>query len=280
VKTKLITILLWTAIVVPAQLFSEVPQSGRNSSSLQFSTTAGAPAEFDALADVLAVPSATPRGPQDLLQDYDEAMALITQQFSGKVAAIAGAVQRGELSREQGEDISAEQYQMAQMQFSLLSALREMLGQDLARAAATPRSTAKPEQESEVVMVALPFSSLQLNSSVIEYLDLSSAQVSSIQEVMSEERQSLKPLMAQLQTTREQLLAVSEQGQAKNAKEVKTLAALQARNLTKLIVANSQMRTRIYKLLSPQQQKKLDEFQKSTGPALGGPAERVADLKK
>jgi Spy/CpxP family protein refolding chaperone len=268
VKTKLITILLWTVIAVPAKMFSEVPQSGRNASSLQVGSSAEAPAASDALADVLAVPSATPRGPQDLLQEYDAGMALITQQFSGKVAAIAGAVQRGELSREQGEDISAEQYQMAQMQFDLLSALRDMLNQDLARAAAVPHPNPKPEQESEVVMVALPFSSLQLNHSVIEYLDLSSAQVSSIQKVMSEERQALKPLMAQMQTTREQLLAVSEQGQTKNDKEVKTLAALQARNLTKLIVANSRMRTRIYQLLSPQQQKKLDEFQKSTRASL------------
>jgi Spy/CpxP family protein refolding chaperone len=268
VKTKLITILLWTIIAVPARSFSEVPQSGRNASSLQVASSAEAPAASEALSNVLAVPSATPRGPQDLLQDYEAGMALITQQFSGKVAAIAGAVQRGELSREQGEDISAEQYQMAQMQFDLLSALREMLDQDLARAAVAPHPNPKPDQESEIVTVELPFSSLQLNASVIEYLDLSSAQVSSIQEVMSEERQALKPLMAQLQTTREHLLAVSEQGQTKNEKEVKTLAALQARNLTKLIVANSRMRARIYQLLSPQQQRKLDDFQKSTRASL------------
>jgi Spy/CpxP family protein refolding chaperone len=268
VKNKLISILLWTVIAVPAKMFSELPQSGRNASSLQVGSNAEAPAASDALADVLALPSATPRGPQDLLQDYEEGMAFITQQFSGKVAAIAGAVQRGELSREQGEDISAEQYQMAQMQFDLLSALREMLDQDLARAAVAPQPNPKQEKESEIVMVALPFSSLQLNHSVIEYLDLSSAQVSSIQEVMSEERRTLQPLMAQLQTTREQLLAVSEQGQNKNDKEVKTLAALQARNLTKLIVANSRMRARIYQLLSPQQQKRLDEFQKSTRASL------------
>lgn len=279
-KTKLITVLLSTVVIaLSAQSFSEVPLSGHNPPVLA-TNTSQTTAASDTLANVLAVPSATPRGPQDLLHDYEEGMEFITQQFSSKVAAIAGAVQRGELSREQGENISAEQYQMAQMQFSLLSALREMLDQDLARAAAAPQPTPKPEQESEIIMVALPFSSLQLNPSVIEYLDLSSAQVRSIEEVMVEERQTLRPLMAQLQTTREQLLAVTEQGKTRNEKEVKTLAALQARNLTKLIVANSQMRRRIYQLLSPQQQKKLDEFQKSTGPALSGSAERVADLEK
>ena len=68
--------------------------------------------------------------------------------------------------------------------------------------------------------------------------------------------------MAELQDTREQLLSVTQQGQTKADREVKSLAATQARNLTKLIVANSQMRTKIYQLLSPTQQKKLDEIQR------------------
>lgn len=111
-------------------------------------------------------------------------------------------------------------------------------------------------------MVALPFSSLQLNPSVIEYLDLSSAQVESIEKLLSDERHNLIPLMAKMQQTREQLLNVTDQGQTIDNKEVKALAATQARNLSKLIVSNSQMRTKIYQLLSPTQQKKLDEFQR------------------
>ena len=111
-------------------------------------------------------------------------------------------------------------------------------------------------------MVALPFSSLQLNPSVIEYLDLSSAQVEAIEKLMSDESRSLLPLMARMQETRAQLLNVTDRGQSKDDKEIKVLAAAQARNLTELIVANSQMRTKIYQLLSPTQQKKLDEFQR------------------
>ena len=260
-KIKLSTILLWTTIAISGQSFAEVPDN--NAQSSPAISTAEPSVASDALTNVLAAPSATPRGPQDQLQDYEAGMVSITQQFSAKIAVIAGAVQRGELSREQGEDISAEQYEMAQMQFNLLSALHEMLAQDLARAAAAPQSARKPSQENEIVMVALPFSSLQLNPSVIEYLDLSPAQVRSIQQLMSDERSTLEPLMAQLQTIREQLLSITEQDQTRNEKEVKALAAVQARNLTKLIVANSRMRARIYQLLSPQQQRKLDEFQKS-----------------
>lgn len=253
-KSKFIVMFLATALAMADRSFAEVLRTGSNAR----------PSIIEAanLATVLAVPSATPRGPQDLLQDYAEGMRSITQQFSARVAAIAGAVQRGELSREQGESLSAEQYQSAQMQFDLLSALREILQQDIARSAAPPRPTLDTAAQDEIVMVALPYSSLQLNPSVIEYLDLSSTQVESIEKLLSDERRTLVPLMAQMQETREQLLSATEQGQTMDNKEVKALAATQARSLTKVIVSNSQMRTKIYQLLSPTQQRKLDEFQR------------------
>lgn len=251
--TKLIVLFLGTVIAIPIQSFSQSWPASTSQTS-----TSGA----SVLASILAIPSADLRGPQDVLQDYAEGMQSITQQFSARVGQIAAAVNRGELSGEQAEEITAEQYQLAQMQFDVLSASREFLQQDIARAAAAPRPAPDSSAQSEIVVVALPFSSLELNPSIIEYLDLSSAQVESIQEIMSQERRSLVPLMAQMQQTREQLLNATEQGRTSDSKEVRALAGTQARNLTKLIVANSQMRTQIYQLLSPTQQKKLDEFQR------------------
>lgn len=245
--------LLAAVLVTAGELFSQESTSG---TGIGLGTT-----ESDILASVLAIPSSEPRGPQDLVQDYEEGMQFITQQFSARVAQIAAAVKLGELSREQAEEITAEQYQLAQMQFNVLSALREMLQQDIARAAAVPRPALNSGARSEIVMVALPFSSLQLNPSIIEYLDLSSAQVEAIEKLMSDESRSLVPLMARMQETKAKLVNVTNRGEIKDEKEIELLAAAQARNLTELIVANSQMRTKIYQLLSPTQQKKLDEFQ-------------------
>jgi len=132
------------------------------------------------ITDVLSAASALPRGPREILEEYQAEMARITQSFSGRMAAIAQAVQNGQLSSEQGQRLSTEQYQMAQMQFDLLSAWRDMLEQDLAR---TP--SAKPEPAastaSEIVMVALPFSSLQLNPSLAQYLELTPSKSGAIQ---------------------------------------------------------------------------------------------------
>jgi hypothetical protein len=49
-------------------------------------------------------------------------------------------------------------------------------------------------------------------------------------------------------------------------KEIKALAEAQAAMLTKLILANSRMQARIYKLLSREQQEKLDAFRQSSEP--------------
>lgn len=140
-KTKLIAILLWTILTTSHLSFAEAPREGANVPAPQLTTTSEA--AWESLAAVLSAPSPTPRGPQDLLQDYEAGMVAVAQEFSGKLAVIAGAVQRGELSREQGEEISGEQYQLAQMQFAVLSALREMLAQDLARTAASLHADAK-----------------------------------------------------------------------------------------------------------------------------------------
>jgi hypothetical protein len=48
----------------------------------------------------------------------------LTQKFSATLATIADAAKRGDLSSEQAREMSAEQYQLTQMQFELLSLWR------------------------------------------------------------------------------------------------------------------------------------------------------------
>jgi Spy/CpxP family protein refolding chaperone len=199
---------------------------------------------------------------QEKPEDYEGAMTAITQRFSATLATIAEAVQQGKISSEQGREMSAEQYQLTQMQFELLSLWRELEQADMARIPDAPANSA-PTQDSEIVMVALPFSSLQLNSSLTEYLSLTPSQIAAIQQVMVVERESLQPLMTQMRITREKLLATS--GDRTNEKEVKNLAHAEAALLAKLIVANARMQSKIYRILSPDQQKKLGDLERTQG---------------
>jgi hypothetical protein len=212
-------------------------------------------------------PAVVPADPKQALHDYDSVMLAITQKFSATLAGIAEAVTRGELSSEQARETSIEQYQLTLMQFGLVSLWREIGEKDSARIP-DGQATSDPGQENEIVVVALPFSSLQLNPTLVEYLNLSQSQVEAIQQLMMQEQQNLEPLMAELRTTRAKLLAVSSEHV--NEKEVKGMADREANVLAKLIVANACMQSKIYKILSPDQQKKLSDLERTQGMVTTG----------
>jgi Spy/CpxP family protein refolding chaperone len=197
--------------------------------------------------------------PKQVLQDYDSLMIALTQKFSATLATIAEAAKGGELSSEQAREMSAEQYHLAHMQFELLSLWRGIEEQDLARTP-DPQAYPAPTQENEVVTVALPFSSLQLNPSLAKYLNLTPTQVEAIQQIMTREQRNFVPLIKELRVTREKLAIGSEHI---NEKQVKALADTEASLLARLIVANARMQTKLYKLLSPEQQKKLSDLERT-----------------
>jgi hypothetical protein len=260
-KTKLfVSLLLLTAAMAPCAL-ATADGGDRNlhPGRGQLFVT---PLDDPAVKEVPPNPAAVPSDPRQVLQDYDSLMIALTQKFSATLATIAEAVKRGEVSSEQAREMSAEQYQLTHMQFDLLSLRRGIEEQDLAR---IPDVEAKPDsaQANEVVMVALPFSSLQLNPSLVTYLSLTPSQVEAIQRVMMWEQHGLEPLMTQLRTTRERLLAIGNEHL--NARHVKALADTEASLLARLIVANARMQSKIYKILSPEQQKKLSDLERTQG---------------
>lgn len=251
-KAKLIlVVILITAIPVlsPAQTRSGADSAPTN--------PAGAPdSQVPDSGPVPAAPASP--GPQQVLQEYEGAMVAITQNFSANLAGITEAVQQGKMNSEEGKTSSAEQYLIAQMQFQLLSAWRQMEKQDTAKVLAPDdKSEAAPTDDNEIVLVELPFSSFELTAAVAEHLSLTQSQKEAIQQVMTRERHHMEPLMAQLRSAREKLLALDPQHS--NRKEIKTLADAQAALLAKFIVANARMQSEIYKLLTPEQQRKLDD---------------------
>jgi len=257
-KKLFFSLLLLTAAVAPGAL------AATDGGDRNFHTGRGqllvTSVDDPAVKDVPTSPAVVPNDPKQVLQDYDSLMIALTQKFSATLATIAEAAKRGDLSSEQAREMSAEQYQVTHMQFELLSLWRGIEEQDLTR---IPDVEAKPDstQESEVVMVALPFSSLQLNPSLATYLSLTSSQVEAIQQVMMREQHSLEPLMTALRTAREKLLAIGSEHV--NEKQVKALADTEASLLARLIVANARMQSKIYKIFSPDQQKKLSDLERT-----------------
>ena len=192
-------------------------------------------------------------------------MIAITRNFSAKLAGITEAAQEGKMSSEEAKNTSSEQYLMAQMQFQLLSAWRQLDEQRLAKVQVPmpdDNNEASPSNDdNEIVLVELPFSSFELTAAVAEHLNLTQPQKKAIQQVMTDERHLLEPLTAQSRSIKEKLLELDPQHS--NKKEVKTLADAQAALLAKFIVANARMQSEIYQLLTPEQQRKLDDLKRS-----------------
>src|SRR5256885_534674 len=257
-KTRMFLSLLLLAAVVPGALAAadeaETKAHSRRDSVVVI------PVEDPAVTNVPTNTAIVPNDPKQVLRDYDSLMIALTQKFSATLATIADAAKRGDLTSEQAREMSAEQYQLTHMQFELLSLWRGIEEQDLARVPDVEAKLAST-QENEVVMVALPFSSFQLNPSLATYLSLTPSQVEAIQRVMMWEKHNLEPLMTDLRTTREKLLAIGSEHL--NAKQVKALADTEASLLARLIVANARMQSKIYKILSPEQQKKLSDLERT-----------------
>ncbi len=190
----------------------------------------------DAVTDVLAQDEVIPRGPTDVLNDYENQMTAVSEWLTGQLGAILQAVDRGELTREQGEYFIGERYETATMQFQLMRARYAILAHEIAATPVAPKD-AMPAQSGQAVVLALPFSSLQLDPSLAQYLGLNTQQVSAIQDLMSKERSKIEPVIAQFRTTQQELLATTQNRQSSD-KKVQSLADAQAHLLTKLIAAN------------------------------------------
>jgi len=258
-KTTLFcSLLLLAAVVTPGAL--SAADEGERNSHIGREQSLVTPVEDPAITSVPKDSTVQASDPKEVLQDYDSLMIALTQKFSATLATIADAVKRGEVSSEQAREMSAEQYQLTHMQFELLSLWRGIEEQDSARVADV-QATPDPAQESEVVTVALPFSSLQLNPSLAAYLNLTATQVEAIQQVMTREQPSFEPLITELRVTRDKLLAIGSEHI--NAKQVKALADTEASLLARLIVANARMQSKIYNILSPDQQKKLSDLERT-----------------
>jgi len=122
----------------------------------------------------------------------------------------------------------------------------------------------------EMALVAMPFSSLQLSPSLVEYLGLTATEVKAIQKLMDQERPTTESLMHELRTTSGELGTAIQQGQNNgNERPAQSLAARQARLLKQLMTANSRLQRRINDVLDPRQRKKLDSFRRTSEVTVG-----------
>ena len=98
------------------------------------------PSDAPRVAAIVRSQPQEPAGPGDILRNYEQGMAIVSQQTYVELAQVAEAVRQGQIGREQAEHFSYEIYQTGMMQFQLLSTLHQILESDVVKA--TQRSGA------------------------------------------------------------------------------------------------------------------------------------------
>jgi hypothetical protein len=110
------------------------------------------------LAELIAVRPELPLGPIDVLKEYEHGMALIAQGMSADVVDISRAQEANQVTREQAEYMIGERYQIAMMQYQVLSALHDALERDVAQEATREKRARGGAGPDTAVVVALPSS--------------------------------------------------------------------------------------------------------------------------
>ncbi len=124
-------------------------------------------------------------------------------------------------------------------------------------------SSAEVQISGDTLVVSPPDSSADVPTPMVEYLDLTPVQIVAIQAQIEQQRVQAQSLIEQLTNNRRELIETTLQGRF-DIRQVRKLAAQQARILEPLVVANARLHTEIYKILTVEQQKKLDEMRKET----------------
>jgi hypothetical protein len=115
----------------------------------------------------------------------------------------------------------------------------------------------------DTLVVSPPDSSPDVPTAIVKYLDLTPLQIAAIQAQIAVQRGQVQSLMEQLTNNRWELMATTLKGQV-DIRQVRKLAAQQTRILEPLVVANARLQTEIYKILTVEQQRKLDGMRKET----------------
>jgi len=111
------------------------------------------------LSDVIARQPEMPLGPQDILISYEVARSLVVEKIPADFSVIMQARQTNQINREQAEYLllqMLQSYQMAMMQYQVLSALHDVLKHDIDEAAGQQARQSLKATSSDTVLV-VPF---------------------------------------------------------------------------------------------------------------------------
>jgi len=108
------------------------------------------------LSDVIARKPEMPLGPQDIVKSYEIAMSLVVEKTSADFSLVVQTQQANQISRERAEYLLQQSYQVAMMQYQVLSALHDVLKHDIDEATQQSKRFLTTASSDTVLVVPLP----------------------------------------------------------------------------------------------------------------------------
>ena len=157
-KPRLLALAIFLLAAVPLALSQKVSTNGRavEPPQIQKAVAQSGTQVNETVADVLAAQPEMPRGPVEILREYENDMTLVSQTFSAEMAVISQAVQRGQITREQADYLMQQRFQIAMMQYEVLNGLHDSLAFEISRTPVAQQSQAPAAETTIVVQPPFP----------------------------------------------------------------------------------------------------------------------------
>ena len=248
------------AFIVGGLVISALAQDGHQLAPASGSVTATARAETSNIAETPGSDSHVPLPPRDLLKEYEKQMAAVSLKACEELAQIARAAREGQIGSEQAEYLTGQRLELGLIRLQFLDSLHQILDDKIQKEA---KQESEVRSSGETLVVPPPGSSPDVAQAIAKDLQLTPVQIAAIQAEIEKERGRVRPLAERLASNRRALIAATLQGQFDD-RQVRRLAAKQSRIQESLIVANTRLQTDVYKILTAEQQRKLDGMRKET----------------
>jgi Spy/CpxP family protein refolding chaperone len=205
----------------------------------------------------------------DLLIAYQTQIQMVFEKTCADLEQIAQAVRSGAMSRERAEYSAVSRYQVGMMTLELLHTLYQATEESIQRAAQAQKEKAELEVFGAPVVIPTPTSS-EVDDQVARYLELDPAQITAIQEQLTEHRKQVQPLIGQIADNQRTLNSVTQKEQF-DERQVRALAVQQSRMLERLILANATLEVKLYSMLTSEQKRRVEDIRRQEAAAPARP---------
>ena len=130
------------------------------------------------------------------------------------------------------------------------------------------RARTSPQVSGSAFVIPPVVCSPDIPNQLVDYLQLTPLEIQALQ--AQEQCKQVQPLVERLEKSRSKLLAMKLNGKVDD-REVQALAAEQSQIIKQMIVANSQLETKLYNTLTSEQQRKVDGLLRQTLNSGGEP---------